>query len=332
MTAWYRVETMNVQHHLVYCPRQTPTCLVTSEVSDSIGNTPLIRLRGASKQTRCNIFAKAEFINPGGSIKDRIARHIVLEVEKRGELGRGSTIMEVTSGNTGIALAMVGAMRGYKVVVVMPRTVSIERRSMITSFGAKLELIEDIDDIQEAIERSEELAATREDIFLPRQFANPDNIETHRTTTGPEILRQLNGEIDAFVMGVGTGGTVMGVGRALRKAGSRARIIAVEPDESAVMSGDAPGHHGIQGLADGFVPALVNLDEIDQIARIPTQHAIDAAQQICVEEGLLVGISSGANVLAAVQVAHELGPGHNVVTVLCDRGERYLSAAERRPH
>jgi cysteine synthase A len=332
MTAWYRVETMNAQHHLVYCPRQTPTCLVTSEVSDSIGNTPLIRLRGASKQTRCNIFAKAEFINPGGSIKDRIARHIVLEAEKRGELGRGSTIMEVTSGNTGIALAMVGAMRGYKVVVVMPRTVSIERRSMITSFGAKLELIEDIDDIQEAIERSEELAATREDIFLPRQFANPDNIETHRTTTGPEILRQLNGEIDAFVMGVGTGGTVMGVGRALRKAGSRARIIAVEPDESAVMSGDAPGHHGIQGLADGFVPALVNLDEIDQIARIPTQHAIDAAQQICVEEGLLVGISSGANVLAAVQVAHELGPGHNVVTVLCDRGERYLSAAERRPH
>ena len=332
MTAWYRVETMNAQHHLVYCPRQTPTCLVTSEVSDSIGNTPLIRLRGASKQTRCNIFAKAEFINPGGSIKDRIARHIVLEAEKRGELGRGSTIMEVTSGNTGIALAMVGAMRGYKVVVVMPRTVSIERRSMITSFGAKLELIEDIDDIQEAIERSEELAATREDIFLPRQFANPDNIETHRTTTGPEILRQLNGEIDAFVMGVGTGGTVMGVGRALRKAGSRARIIAVEPDESAVMSGDAPGHHGIQGLADGFVPALVNLDEIDQIARIPTQHAIDAAQQIGVEEGLLVGISSGANVLAAVQVAHELGPGHNVVTVLCDRGERYLSAAERRPH
>ena len=223
MTAWYRVETMNAQHHLVYCPRQTPTCLVTSEVSDSIGNTPLIRLRGASKQTRCNIFAKAEFINPGGSIKDRIARHIVLEAEKRGELGRGSTIMEVTSGNTGIALAMVGAMRGYKVVVVMPRTVSIERRSMITSFGAKLELIEDIDDIQEAIERSEELAATREDIFLPRQFANPDNIETHRTTTGPEILRQLNGEIDAFVMGVGTGGTVMGVGRALRKPTASSR-------------------------------------------------------------------------------------------------------------
>lgn len=323
---------MNTQQHLVYCPRQTPTCLVTSEVFDSIGHTPLIRLRDASNRTGCNIFAKAEFMNPGGSIKDRIARHIVFEAEKRGELGPGSTIMEVTSGNTGIALAMVGAMRGYKVVVVMPRTVSVERRQMIASFGAELELLEDIDDMQDAMERSETVAASNKDIFLPRQFANPDNIETHRTTTGPEILRQLGSEIDAFVMGVGTGGTIMGVGRALRKAGSRARIVAVEPDESAVMSGDAPGHHGIQGLADGFIPALVNLDEIDLVVRITTQDAKDAARQIGVEEGLLVGISSGANVLAAAQVATELGPGHNVVTVLCDRGERYLSTAESRPH
>lgn len=203
---------------------------------------------------------------------------------------------------------------------------------MIKSFGAELELLDDIDDIQDAIAGAEAFAATRDDIFLPRQFANPDNVETHRTTTGPEILRQLNGEIDAFVMGVGTGGTVMGVGRALRKAGSRARIVAVEPDESAVLSGGAPGPHGIQGLADGFVPALVNLDEIDQVVRIPTQDAIDAAQQIGVEEGLLVGISSGANVLAAKQVAAQLGPGHNVVTVLCDRGERYLSATNQRAH
>ena len=323
---------MNARHHLVYCPRHTPTCLVTSEVFDSIGHTPLIRLRGASEQTACNIFAKAEFMNPGGSIKDRIARHIVFEAEKREELGPGSTIMEVTSGNTGIALAMVGAMRGYRVVVIMPRTVSVERRSMIASFGAELELLDDVDDMQEAIARTETVAASRDDVFLPRQFANPDNVEAHRTTTGPEILRQLNGEIDAFVMGVGTGGTVMGVGRALRKAGSRARIVAVEPDESAVMSGDPPDHHGIQGLADGFIPALVDLEEIDEIVRIPTQDAIDAAQQIGAEEGLLVGISSGANVLAAVQVAHALGPGHNVVTVLCDRGERYLSGAKRRPH
>ena len=323
---------MNTQQHLVYCPRQTPTCLVTSEVCDSIGHTPLIRLQGASRLTRCNIFAKAEFMNPGGSIKDRIARHIVFAAEKRGELQPGFTLMEVTSGNTGIALAMVGAMRGYKVVVVMPKTVSDERRSMIASFGAELELLDGIDDMQDAIAHTEAFAAQHDHVFLPRQFSNPDNVEAHRTTTGPEILRQLNGEIDAFVMGVGTGGTLMGVGRALRKAGSRARIVAVEPDESAVLSGGAPGIHGIQGLADGFIPALVNPREIDQVVRIATADAINAAQQIGAEEGLLVGISSGANVLAATRVAAELGPGHNVVTVLCDRGERYLSAMTARAH
>ena len=323
---------MNSHQHLVYCPRQTPTCLVTSEVYDSIGHTPLIKLARASDRTGCSIFAKAEFMNPGGSIKDRIARHMVFEAEERGELRAGSTIMEVTSGNTGIALAMVGAMRGYRVVVVMPKTVSEERSRMVTSFGAEVELIEGLDDIQAAIAWTEDIAADRDDIFLPRQFANPDNVEAHRRHTGPEILRQLNGEIDAFVMGVGTGGTLMGVGRALRKAGSRARIVAVEPDESAVMSGGEPGPHGIQGLADGFIPALVHLDEIDQVVRITTEDAINAAQQIGAEEGLLVGISSGANLLAAAQVAAELGPGHTVVTVLCDRGERYLSTVGRQPH
>ena len=323
---------MDAPPHLVYCPRQAPTCLVTSEVYDSIGHTPLIRMRSASSQTGCNIFAKAEFMNPGGSIKDRIARHMVFAAEKRGDLRPGATIMEVTSGNTGIALAMVGAMRGYKVVIVMPKTVSEERRSMITSFGAELELCARIGDMQDAIARTEDYAATHDDVFLPRQFSNPDNVETHRTGTGPEIKRQLNGEIDAFVMGVGTGGTVMGVGRALRKAGSRARIVAVEPDESAVMSGGEPGPHGIQGLADGFIPPLLNLEEIDQVVRISTREAIDAAHRIGVEEGLLVGISSGANVLAATRVATKLGPGHNVITVLCDRGERYLSSLEHGPH
>jgi cysteine synthase A len=323
---------MDSPPHLVYCPRQTPTCLVTSEVYDSIGHTPLIRIRSASALTRCNIFAKAEFMNPGGSIKDRIARQIIFAAERRGELRPGSTIMEVTSGNTGIALAMVGAMRGYKVVIVMPKTVSQERRSMITSFGAELQLLDEIGDMQGAIARTEEYAAAHDDIFLTRQFSNPDNVETHRTTTGPEIMRQLNGEIDAFVMGVGTGGTIMGVGRALRKAGSRARIVAVEPEESPVMSGGEPGPHGIQGLADGFIPALVNLDEIDQVVTVPTRDAIEAAHRIGVEEGLLVGISSGANVLAATRVAAQLGPGHNVVTVLCDRGERYLSSLAKDPH
>lgn len=316
---------MNAPLNLVYCPRQTPTCLVTSGVLDSIGHTPLIQLRRASEVTGCNIVAKAEFMNPGGSIKDRIARHMVLEAEKRGDLVPGSTIMEVTSGNTGIALAMVGAMRGYRVVIILPQTVSLERRGMIEFYGAELELLSKVNHIQRAIRQTEEIAAARDDIFLPRQFANPDNIDAHRMTTGPEILRQLKGEVDAFVMGVGTGGTIMGVGRTLRKAGSQARIVAVEPDESAVMSGDPRGCHGIQGLADGFIPDLVNLEEIDEIVRIRTADAVEAAHDIGREEGLLVGISSGANVLAAKMVARELGPGHTVVTVLCDRGERYLS-------
>lgn len=316
---------MNAPLNLVYCPRQTPTCLVTSGVLDSIGHTPLIRLQRVSEATGCNILAKAEFMNPGGSIKDRVARFIVLEAEKRGDLVPGSTIMEVTSANTGIALAMVGAMLGYCVVIIMPQTVSLERRRMVEFFGADIELLDKMNDIGCAVRDVEEYAATRDDIFLPRRFANPDNIEAHRKTTGPEILRQVNGEIDAFVMGVGTGGTIMGVGRTLRKAGSRARIVAVEPDESAVMSGEKPGQHGIRGLADGFGPDLVELDEIDEIVRIKTVDAIAASHDIGREEGLLLGISSGANVLATMQVARELGPGHTLVTVLCDRGERYLS-------
>lgn len=320
--------TTQASSNLVNCPRQTPTCLVTSDVLDSIGNTPLIRLRHVSDQTGCEVYAKAEFLNPGGSIKDRIARHIVREAERRGELKAGDTIMEVTSGNTGIALAMVGAMRGYKVVIILPKTVSRERRQMIQSYGAELQLLEEINDIQSAVANVEDLAKDRGDIFLPRQFANPDNIEAHRTTTGVEILRQVKRPIDAFVMGVGTGGTVMGVGRALREHGSKARIVAVEPDESAVMSGDKRGKHGIQGLADGFIPEIVKMEEIDQVIRIKTPDAIRRGRELSLEEGLLVGISSGANVIAATQLAEEMGPGKVIVTVLPDRGERYLSMGD----
>lgn len=233
--------------------------------------------------------------------------------------------MEVTSGNTGIAFSMVGAMRGYKVVIILPKTVSVERRQMIETFGAELQLLDEINDMQSAVADLEAFAAGRDDIFLPRQFANADNIEAHRTTTGVEILRQIRRPIDAFVMGVGTGGTIMGVGRALREHGSEARIVAVEPDESAVMSGDKRGRHGIQGLADGFIPDIVETGEIDEVIRIKTPDAIVRAQELSREEGLLVGISSGANVIAATQLAKELGPGKVIVTVLPDRGERYLS-------
>lgn len=316
------------QHRYVDCPRQTPTCLVTSDVLDSIGHTPLIRLEKMSEQSGCTIVAKAEFLNPGGSVKDRIARHIILEAERRGALRPGSTIVEVTSGNTGISLAMVGAMRGYKVRILMPRTVSRERRQMIQSYGAEVQLLDDVNNMQDAIAETEALAEGHDDIFLPRQFANPDNIEAHRTTTGPEILRQLREAPDAFVMGVGTGGTVMGVARAMREADAGTEIYAVEPTESAVLSGEPRGSHGIQGLADGFIPDLVHLREIDEIVKVSTPDAIEMSHRIAEAEGLLVGISSGANVVASMQVAAELGPGHTVVTVLCDRGERYLSVSE----
>lgn len=312
------------------CPRDVPICLSPSSVLDGIGNTPLMLMKAASEATGCKIYAKAEFMNPGGSIKDRIAKFIVEQGERRGELKPESTILEVTSGNTGIALSLVGSLKGYKVVIMMPKTVSTERRMMIQSFGAELHLFEDLQRIQEAVARSIQIATEQPHVFLPSQFSNPDNPLCHETTTGVEIIQQTGGNFDAFVMGVGTGGTVMGVGRAIRKAGLEARVVAVEPDESAVMSGDKPGSHGIQGLADGFIPDVVNVDELDDIVRIRTDDAVDMARRLAAEEALLVGISSGANVLGAMEVAKRLGPGHTIVTALPDRGERYLSVFRKR--
>jgi cysteine synthase A len=310
---------------LIACPREIAVCREPSGVLDSVGNTPMVRLRRASEETGCTVLAKCEYQNPGGSIKDRIARAIFLRAEERGTLRKGMTILEVTSGNTGIAFSMVGAVRGYRVVIMMPKTVSEERRTMIRSLGAELELIEEINRIRDAVEEAKRRAAKDPSLFLPSQFSNPDNPWAHEHTTGPEILLQTGGRLDAFVMGVGTGGTVMGVGRALRKAGVPAKVFALEPDESAVMSGDKPGRHGIQGLADGFIPEIVNLPELDGIVRVKTEDAKRMAAQLSREEGLLVGISSGANVLGAMEVARRLGPGKTIVTMLCDRGERYLS-------
>ncbi len=319
------IGSARTDERLIACPRPVPTCLATSGILDSIGCTPMVVLRGASEASGARVLAKAEYLNPGGSIKDRIARFIVQEAERRGELRPGSTILEVTSGNTGIAFAMVGAMKGYRVVLMMPKTVSEERRHMIQSFGAELHLLEELLRIQGAVRRSVEIAREDDSIFLPSQFANPDNPRCHELTTGPEILQQTGGRLDAFVMGIGTGGTLMGVGRALRAAGSAARVVAVEPDESAVLSGGAPGHHGIQGLADGFIPDVVRVDEIDEVVRVKTEDAKAMSQRLSREEGLLVGISAGANVIAATEIARRLGPASTVVTVLPDRGERYLS-------
>jgi cysteine synthase len=309
--------------------------MVTSTVSRSgllgcIGSTPLLELRHLPPAGCATVLAKAEFMNPGGSVKDRIARYIVEQAEARGQLRPDSTILEVTSGNTGIAFAMVGAEKGYRVVLMMPTCASVERRRMIAAFGAELELIPSLLHISDARKQAEARAARDPKIFLPRQFENVDNPRAHAVTTGPEILAQAGPDIDAFVMGVGTGGTLMGVAEALRKVRSRVRIVAVEPAESAVMSGEVPGCHGIQGLADGFIPEIVDMSRVDQVIKISTQDAIAMAMRLSREEALFVGISSGANVLAALQVARELGPGKKVVTILPDRGERYLSVWSER--
>ena len=317
--------TAHMNDRLVACPRAIPICREASGLLDAIGNTPMIRLRAASDETGCTVFAKCEFMNPGGSLKDRIAKAIIEQAERRGALRPGMTILEVTSGNTGIALSMVGAAKGFRVLIMMPRTVSEERRDMIRSFGAELVLLDELHHMEAAVEQSRDLARQDSRIFLPSQFTNLDNPACHERTTGPEILLQTGGRLDAFVMGVGTGGTLMGVGRALRRAGAKARLVAVEPDESAVMSGGTAGHHGIQGLADGFVPEIVRLDEVDAVERVKTADAITASRRLARDEGLLVGVSSGANVLGAIETACRLGPGHTVVTVLPDRGERYLS-------
>ncbi len=310
---------------LVACPRQVPICLVRADLLDCIGNTPIVHMKQASEETGCTILAKAEYLNPGGSIKDRIAKFIIEQAESRGSLKPGSTILEVTSGNTGIAFSMLGARKGYHTVIMMPKTVSEERRRMISSFGAELHLLDELLHVQSAVARTTELARKNPNLFLPSQFSNSDNPLCHELTTGPEIIEQTGGRLDAFVMGVGTGGTLMGVGRAIRKEGIAARIVAVEPDESAVMSGGKPGHHGIQGLADGFIPEVVRLEEVDDVVRIKTEDAVAMSERIAREEGFLVGISAGANILAAKLVAARLGPGHTIVTILPDRGERYLS-------
>jgi len=290
-----------------------------------IGNTPMVRINKIPGLTGGNVYAKMELFNPGGSIKDRICLSMIEAAEKAGRLRPGDTIIEPTSGNTGIGLALVAAVKGYKAILVMPESMSTERFGLLSSFGAEVVLTPAIDGMKGSIIEAERLLKENPGYFMPDQFSNPANPEAHRKTTAPEIWDAMNGEVDAFVAAVGTGGTITGVGEVLKEHKKNIRIVAVEPASSPVISGGSPGPHKIQGIGAGFIPSVLNRDIIDEIIPVTDDEAFETAKLLSKEEGLMVGISSGANVFAAMKVAKKLGAGKNVVTVLCDTGERYIS-------
>ena len=289
-----------------------------------VGNTPVVELKKVN-DTTSTILARLEALNPSGSIKDVMAFYMTDVAEKKGLLKPGSKIIEETSGNTGISFAMIAALKGYRFVAVMPEHMSQERRQLMQSFGAEIVLTPEEDGFPGAMEKLEELAAENPDAWLPRQFENRDNIDAHREITGKRILQAVGKDIDVFVAGVGTGGSLMGIAEALKQANPRVKIVAVEPAESAVMSGGEPHNHIIQGIGSGFIPKLVNLDLIDEVKPIREKDAVAMARKLIREEGLMVGISSGANVLASLEIARKSGQGKTIVTLLPDRGERYLS-------
>ncbi len=296
-----------------------------------IGNTPICRLRRVcgSPKTHATVWGKCEMLNPGGSVKDRIALSMIEAGERDGRLRPGETVLvEPTSGNTGIGLALVAAVKGYRLVLTMPESMSLERRSLLKSYGAELVLTPDDRTMEGAVSAARDLCRQPDHVML-QQFENPANPEAHRRTTGPEIVAQLEGlSIDGFVSAIGTGGTITGVGQVLREHNPNVVIWGVEPERSAVLTGGEPGPHKIQGIGAGFVPKVLDTGIYDHVAAVRDEDAYRMKQRLAEEEGLLVGISSGAAVLAAERLAVELGPGKNVVTVLCDTGERYFSLDE----
>ncbi|WP_026477973.1 cysteine synthase A [Alkaliphilus transvaalensis] len=296
-------------------------------IYELIGNTPLVKLNRLVEEDMADIYLKLEFYNPGSSVKDRIALNMIEQAEKEGKLKEGSTIIEPTSGNTGIGLAMIGAAKGYPVILVMPETMSMERRRLLKAYGAQLVLTPGEKGMKGAIEKAKELAVENPDYFMPQQFENLANPEIHRVTTAEEVWDMMEGNIDAFVAGVGTGGTVTGVGEILKKKNPNIKIVAVEPEKSPVISGGQPGPHKIQGIGAGFIPEILNVDVIDEIIKIDDDVAMETARKSAALEGVLVGISSGAAIEAALQVAKKLGKGKQVVVVIPSSGERYLTTA-----
>ncbi|MEV3678066.1 cysteine synthase A [Paenibacillus larvae] len=301
---------------------------LVENITQLIGNTPLVRLNRVVPEGSAEIYVKLEFQNPGASVKDRIAISMIETAEKEGNLKPGATIIEPTSGNTGIGLAMVAAAKGYKAILVMPDTMSMERRNLLRAYGADLVLTPGAEGMKGAISRAEELLAENPHYFMPQQFKNQANIDIHRRTTGPEIVEAIqahDGKLDAFIAGVGTGGTITGTGEVLKKHFPGIRVYAVEPTASPVLSGGKPGPHKIQGIGAGFVPDILNTEVYDQIIQVDNEDAFATSRQVAKQEGILGGISSGAAIHAALQVAKELGEGKRVVAVVPSNGERYLS-------
>jgi cysteine synthase A len=296
--------------------------MLINSVLEAVGSTPLIRLK---KMSSGNVYAKAEFLNPGGSIKDRVAKHIIESAEKEGKLKPGMIIIEATSGNTGIGLSLLGVQKGYRVICVMPENMSEERKKIIKAFGGEIIFSLPEESLKGSLKKMEEITqAEPEKYFLANQFSNPHNPAIHYQQTAPEIWNDMNGEIDIFVAGVGSGGTLQGIGKFLKEKKSGAKIVAVEPKNSAALLGREPGLHHIQGIGDGFIPDVLDVNLVDMVFTVSDEEAIETTRRLSHEEGLLVGTSSGANVFAALHMDN----GHNrVVTILPDRAERYFSTA-----
>jgi cysteine synthase len=301
---------------------------LVQNVTQLIGDTPLVRLNRVVPEDSAEIYVKLEFQNPGSSVKDRIGLAMIEAAEREGLLKPGNTIVEPTSGNTGIGLAMVAAAKGYKAILVMPETMSIERRNLLRAYGAELVLTPGPEGMKGAIKRAEELVEANEGYFMPQQFKNLANVEVHRSTTGPEIVEAIkahDGKLDAFVAGIGTGGTITGAGSVLRENFPGIQIFAVEPAASPVLSGGKPGPHKIQGLGAGFVPDILNTEVYNEVIKVDHEDAFATSRRVAKEEGFLGGISAGAAIFAALEVAKRLGKGKRVVAIVPDNGERYLS-------
>lgn len=298
---------------------------IYKNITELIGNTPLLRLQ-SPENCASEIIGKLEYFNPGSSVKDRIGFAMIDKAEKAGVLKPGATIIEPTSGNTGIGLALTAAVKGYKIIFTMPESMSIERRKILESLGAQIVLTDAQKGMPGAIAQAELLAEKFDNVFMPQQFANGHNPEIHYETTGPEIWNDCNGDIDIFVAAVGTGGTISGVGKYLKEKNPNIQIIAVEPVESAVLSGEPMGAHMIQGIGAGFIPPILATDIIDEVIKVSSADAIATAKELSAKEGVICGISAGANVWAARQVAKTFGTTRKrIVTIICDTGERYLS-------